>query len=518
MSGLDTRSLAIFESSLIRQLKDCAKPYNINVDWDMDSAPECFARLISGLYDNEQLKNKNLKSDKLEQNFRDSSLKMDDNEEDIVDPCVVLLIDEYDAPMISLLQDDIKGRDHYKLITNIRKLLHQFYFKIKNHSAHLYFTFITGVTKLSRTSFLSDLNKLTDISLEEDFGALVGFTHDELIGNFAAHIEAAAKELGLTLDSFLGEFKNYYEGFCFDGLTKLYNPYSTLLFFRQEEKHFEPFWMASGSSQFIKDKLAKWKVQPDSFRGNIIGSNVAKYPGEIDKTDPNLFLYQAGYLTIREKHGADYILDYPNSEVLQSMNRLFLENCYPPGQSSKVETDCNHLKNALNAQDGPMIIEVLNHCLFTINYNALYKMDRSLFDQPINKADSANAPVKPKNKKTKVRLPEFFFQYLFYFFFIGAGYYTDTEAENIFGRGDLVIYHDKASKAAIVLEAKIIGQRERAQTAAKKGFKQIKDRGFGGQLSNPFLISLAIDAENREILAGIFEKQGHLTFWPQDKQ
>ncbi|MDR1312978.1 MAG: AAA family ATPase, partial [Deltaproteobacteria bacterium] len=156
----------------------------------------------------------------------------------------VLLLDEYDAPVIDLI-----GRDKYsydpKLLSDTRNIIQKFYTQIKVEGKHLKLAFITGVTKFSRMGVFSKLNNLRDISLFPDFSSFMGCTHEELKKYFAPFITHTALELQMSEEGLLNKIKDYYDGFSFDGKTEVYNPFSVISFFA--EKVFGNFWMESGS-------------------------------------------------------------------------------------------------------------------------------------------------------------------------------------------------------------------------------------------------------------------------------
>jgi hypothetical protein len=382
---------------------------------------------------------------------------------------------------------------------------------IKSNSKYLYFTFISGITKLTPSTVLSGFDSLTDVSMDEDFGSLVGFTQEELTDNFAAHMEAAAKERGLTPAAMAEEVKNYYYGFCFDGKTKLYNPYSAVHFFDRNDKYVFPSWMTSGSTQAIKDMLAEWKVLPNYFQGQVIDRNTAEFPGPIEENNSTLFLYQTGYLSIREKRGQICILDYPNTEVLQFMNRLFLDNCFRSAADGFKHTDGIRIKlrNAFKAGNWTEFIKVLNRCLMAVNYPQLPQEIRSFLDQPPVRNDSAETGVNVENNISLVRPTEYFFQNIFRIFFISAKLPTDIVRVNNSHRGAVVVFQETdKNNQPIIIETNIIGDQESAQMAAERGFQEILDRSYGEQFPEPILISLTIDSKRRKIIAGISLQPG----------
>ncbi|MDR1111640.1 MAG: AAA family ATPase, partial [Deltaproteobacteria bacterium] len=237
----------------------------------------------------------------------------------------VLLIDEYDAPVIKIVQNP--GLSKIKdLLEDTRTVMSNFYSKIKDEDANLDFVFITGVTKFSRMGVFSTLNNIKDISLLPEFAALAGFTQEELENNFKPFIGRTADALDLGENVLLDKIRDYYDGFSFDGETRLYNPFSTMNFFGDME--FNNYWMESGSNTLLREMLRDKGLTVDQFKDLPVDKNFARSPGEIEKTPAHGFLYQAGYLTLRKKTDSSYALDYPNFEVLSSMSRLFIDNLF----------------------------------------------------------------------------------------------------------------------------------------------------------------------------------------------
>lgn len=147
---------------------------------------------------------------------------------------LVLLIDEYDAPLLACLDDP-------KLYEEVRKKLSEFYSVIKGNDAALRFLFITGLTNFNRTTVLSDLNNLSDISLSPVYGSLLGYTHNEVKDYFSEYLSCASEKLGIEKEKLFEELTEHYDGFCFDETAKqkVFAPWSLLLFFLFSGTRFE---------------------------------------------------------------------------------------------------------------------------------------------------------------------------------------------------------------------------------------------------------------------------------------
>jgi hypothetical protein len=164
---------------------------------------------------------------------------------------VVVLIDEYDSPVISVIQREKSA--YAEQLDDTRNVMRSFYSRIKTADEHIESAFITGLTKFSRMGVFSTLNNLVDLSLEPEFGAFMGYTQEELENNFRGFTARTANELGMSENELLGEIRDYYDGFSFDGKTRLYNPFSALSFFKARK--FRNYWVKSGSDTLVRKFL-----------------------------------------------------------------------------------------------------------------------------------------------------------------------------------------------------------------------------------------------------------------------
>ena len=144
--------------------------------------------------------------------------------------------------------------------------------------------------------------------------------------NFSRWIDDAATALSLNRQGLLDKIKDYYDGFSFDGVTRLYNPFSILNFF--SEQRFGNYWYKSGSPSFIVTYMKQHGINDPSEYSHIDVSADFMDSHEIESSTPESFLYQSGYLTIEEKRGDTLVLDYPNYEVRKSIIRMYLDSVY----------------------------------------------------------------------------------------------------------------------------------------------------------------------------------------------
>ena len=229
---------------------------------------------------------------------------------------VVVLIDEYDKPILDKIGDPESAEA-------MRMALRSFYTVIKGCDEYLRFVMLTGISKFSKTGVFSAMNNLNDISMDELFGAVVGYTQAELEDNFSGWIDAAAEKMELSRVNFLDQLKDYYDGFCFDGVTRLYNPFSIMQCL--QKARCENYWYESASPSFIVAYMRQHGIEdPEAYRHFKVTSDFVGIQ-EIERARPESFLYQAGYLTIESREEQELTLDYPNREVMNAISRIYLD-------------------------------------------------------------------------------------------------------------------------------------------------------------------------------------------------
>ncbi|MEM9849796.1 MAG: AAA family ATPase, partial [Bacteroidota bacterium] len=205
---------------------------------------------------------------------------------------VVILIDEYDKPIVDFIND-------YDQAKKNQKVLRDFFGPLKDLESrgHLHFLFITGVSKFSKVSLFSDLNNLTDLSNSSLAHDLTGITHEELLDNFSPHIQKAAQVLEVSEAELLEGVKLWYNGYSFEGRTRLYNPFSLLSFFRANE--FANYWFRTGTPTFLVELIRDRQVDPKTLEQyKVPGTFFDKF--SIEALETAGLLYQTGYLTIKK--------------------------------------------------------------------------------------------------------------------------------------------------------------------------------------------------------------------------
>ena len=374
---------------------------------------------------------------------------------------VVVLIDEYDKPILDNLSDIRKAHE-------MREVLRSFYTVLKSCDEYLRFVLITGISKFSKMGVFSAMNNLEDISMDKSCGDIAGYTQWELEYYFVDWLEAASAEMGITHDELIERLRDYYDGFSFDGRTRLYNPFSILQCLKKGE--FRNYWYESGSPSFIVEWMREHQIlDPEEYRHIVINSNDFISAQEIEQADAASFLYQSGYLTIEKKEEQLLTLDYPNREVRNSLSSMYLKLVY------RVEGYAllgNQIWKALREGDIPKIVRLYNIALGGVAYEDYGK-----------------------------NLNEFWYRSMFVMLLRGAGIISYSEPHTSKGRADVVI---QFKNLTVVLEFKLSKTSAGVEQMKRLGAQQIKERGYADGYSGDgreiITAVLVADAEKREVI------------------
>jgi len=232
---------------------------------------------------------------------------------------VVVLIDEYEAPMLDVAHED-------KQLDVLRNVMRNFYSPLKYSEAKLRFVFLTGITKFSQLSIFSELNNITNISMYNDYAGICGITKEELLTQMSEDIDELAKAQELTREETIAELKENYDGYHFSAKSPdVFNPFSLLNCFSTKE--FGAYWFTSGTPTYLINMMRKFKVVPTNLGKMYAKSSAFDAPTE-DMTAITPLLYQSGYLTIKEydKFSKLYTLDLPNKEIKVGLFESLLPN------------------------------------------------------------------------------------------------------------------------------------------------------------------------------------------------
>ena len=245
---------------------------------------------------------------------------------------VVVLIDEYDAPMHDSMNDE-------KLQNQIRNVLRDFFSPLKQQDANLRFVFITGISKFSQLSIFSELNNLKILTMKNEYATVCGFTEEEILKKYTEDIEAFAEENEMTYDEAVASLRYHYDGYHFSEKSPgIYNPFSIIN--ALDDKELNSYWFSSGTPTFLVELLQKKGL--DMLQIDDLWASDKRFDVPTEKiTDPIPVLYQSGYLTIKEydKQSRLYRLGFPNEEVRQGFSTS-LFRYYSPDGMGKYDALC----------------------------------------------------------------------------------------------------------------------------------------------------------------------------------
>lgn len=232
---------------------------------------------------------------------------------------VVVLIDEYDAPMLDVVHEK-------EQLDMLRNMMRNFYSPLKYSEAKLRFVFLTGITKFSQVSIFSELNNIINISMSDEYAGICGITKEELLTQMSEDIDELAKSQELTREETIAELKENYDGYHFSAKSPdVYNPFSLLNCFSTRE--FGAYWFSSGTPTYLIKMMRKFKVMPTNISKMYAKSSAFDAPTE-NMTAITPLLYQSGYLTIKgyDKFSKLYTLDLPNKEIKVGLFESLLPN------------------------------------------------------------------------------------------------------------------------------------------------------------------------------------------------
>ncbi|MDR0731090.1 MAG: ATP-binding protein [Treponema sp.] len=262
----------------------------------------------------------------------------------------VVIIDEYDKPLLSTI-------DNADLHKKTRSALKAFYSVLKSYDQYLEFVFISGISKFSQVSVFSDLNNLTDISLNPDYYDICGFTQKELEMNFEPEINSITND-NQHKQEYMNSLKHFYNGYRFsEKPATVYNPHGLLNHFFNRGK-FESYWYSTATPSFLIKLVDEQKIDIlDLERKTVSIQDFQKFSADNMNAVP--LLYQTGYLTITayDKETETFTLDYPNEEVRASFADSLLEHytktenneAYTCARKINMSLIQGHAEDALNA-------------------------------------------------------------------------------------------------------------------------------------------------------------------------
>ena len=366
---------------------------------------------------------------------------------------VVVLVDEYDKPILDVLEDPELARAN-------RDYLRGLYSTLKFADAHVRLSFITGVSKFSKVSLFSGLNNLLDITLDPRYSTICGYAEADLDAVFAPELPGLDR----------ATIREWYNGYSWLGEEKVYNPFDILLLFNSRE--FKAHWLETGSPTFLVDLLFRRRVRSVDFDG-MLASDELLSAFDVDETAPEALLFQTGYLTIREREDLDgtpiYRLDYPNREVRQGLNRSLLRRL---------------------GQDGSRL---------TANSVALYRLleaDDVAGTEELVRAFFAGIPHQ-WHTNNDIADYEGYYASVFYSYFAGLGLNVAVEESTSRGRLDMAV---RFERRVYVFEFKVVEQAGEGSAMA-----QLSDRRYAEKYRTPgvdvHLIGVEFSSASRNVVA-----------------
>lgn len=218
---------------------------------------------------------------------------------------IAILVDEYDAP----LQYSFHTTHHEEC----RSLYRDFFTGLKDYGYCIKCVFLTGITKFTQISLFSVLNTVTNISFYDDYATVCGLTKDEITSCLSEELQALADKKGWHMDETLSRLKDMYDGYHFsESMQGVYNPYS--VFCALKEQRLKSFWIASGATEMLPKILSNFERDVENYDGSLVDMDYIETT-DANTTNPKPFLYQSGYLTIKNVIGDSYVLGFPNREV-----------------------------------------------------------------------------------------------------------------------------------------------------------------------------------------------------------
>ena len=342
---------------------------------------------------------------------------------------VVVIIDEYDAPLLDVLHEE----DGLK---QLRLIMQNFYSPLKKLDPYLEFTFITGITKFSQLSIFSELNNLDNISMFDQYSAICGISKTELTTQMKPDIEAMGEALGMTYEECLAELTQFYDGYHFSKNPEdIFNPFSLVKALNARD--IAPYWFGSGTPSFLLKLLDKYHVNLASLEGQEAVLNSFDLSTE-EMTDALPLLYQSGYLTIKkyEPMFREYTLGIPNKEVRDGLLNSLIPHYVNPRRSDNDAFLLGFCK-AVYRNDIEAALEHMRTYLATIPYDL-------------------------ENHSEK------HYQTIFYLMFSFLNIYIRTEVKSAIGRADAVMH---MPDTIYVFELKV-------DKSADEALAQIDEKGY----------------------------------------
>ena len=337
----------------------------------------------------------------------------------------VVLIDEYDAPLLDV-EDE--------LLQQLRQVMRNFYAPLKACDPYLRFVFLTGITKFSQMSIFSDLNNLTNISMDSEYASICGITEEELTGQLSDYVDALAENLKLTREQAVELLGKRYNGYHFSWPSPdIFNPYCLLN--ALSDRRVDSYWFSSGTPTYLIEMMRKFGVAPSQIGRNRVMASAFDAPTE-HLTSMLPLLYQSGYLTIKGYNPICglYTLDIPNNEIriglMESLLPYYVQGSV--GESGLVGIAKIYRALRLDGLDG--MLRQLQQFLLTVPYCE----NTNDFVKP-NEQSSSSLEYSTMARNCTFKNYEGHYQQMLYVIFSLLGRYVDVEVRTATGRVDMVM-------------------------------------------------------------------------------
>lgn len=287
---------------------------------------------------------------------------------------VVILIDEYDKPIISYIE-----KDNTTQAESNRDSLKSFYGMLKDNGEFIRFVFITGVSKFSKVSIFSDMNYFNDLTLDDDYAALCGFTEAEIRQYCYEGVEALAAKEGVSEEAIMAKIKDWYDGFSWNAVDFVYNPYSTMRLFGSLQ--FNNYWFETGTPTFLVRLINK--AYDYQMRDIRVKSTIYDWY-DLKDLDYLSIMLQTGYLTFKKHlHEKFYIVSYPNKEVENAFCEMLLGD-YLHKHPARMSITILDIQEAFEQHDLEKVVDIIRKIFDTLP-SQFFQEEKEVVDAKGNK-------------------------------------------------------------------------------------------------------------------------------------
>lgn len=282
---------------------------------------------------------------------------------------IAVIVDEYDVP----LQHTYETEQHDKC----RDIYRNFFTGLKDYGYCIKCVFITGITKFTQISLFSMLNTLRNVSFDEEFSTVCGLTDSEITSSYNQELKALSMRVGMSMEEALAEMKDLYDGYHFSAnMQNVYNPFSVLN--ALSRRRLNSYWIASGSNEMLFKILRKFISDMPELDGCLVDADYLEM-SDVNMVDPKIFLYQSGYLTIKEVKGDTYVLGYPNREVRKAMYDMVLPIMLKK-EAVQVSSAIQNMKMAMIVGDVDRAMLCLKQLIAGTPYST-QKKEKNVFEE-----------------------------------------------------------------------------------------------------------------------------------------